>query len=514
MSAGALSNYYRAWQTTPYLRRARHTTVLASLLLSLLAVLLDGSPNNDAYTYVRTAEIALEAGAHAAYQHYQWANLPLLMAVVHRVTGLDLFTTAWLINAALFALLSVSFVNLVAAMTASRRVVGLAVVCILVYPHLNEFRSLIVRDVGFLAFSLIAVLQLLRYQQWLRIRYAAGFVLACMLASLFRPEALVLMLLTPACLLLDQRHELGTRCRIWLRLIGLALMLLVALTTAFAISGVDFTTQLQIFFEIYQPFLSNLGELFGNVDPRLEEAVFGSYAAQFVSDYSHLFLLAGLTALMLACIADSVGLAVGPLLLYGLLQRYLRLPEDASRVIHSWILVSLLILLSFTLLTRFITTRYTLLLCILLLVYVPFIIDRGWSLAAARDKRRRFTAIMSVLLIYSVLDAHISFGPSKQHLIDGTQWITDHIRESAPLLTNNYYIAYHSGRIVAYDEIQRDLSAEAIRYAPVGTIIAVEPRRSFDAALTTEITRGALKQIHHVPARRGADLFVYEKLQP
>lgn len=514
MSAGTLSSYHLAWHTTPYLRRACQVTAVASLLLSFLAVLLDGSPNNDAYTYVRTAEIALQAGPLAAYQHYQWANLPLLMAAVHRVTGLDLFTAAWLINAALFALLSVSFVNLVAAMTASRRVVWLAVVCILAYPHLNEFRSLIVRDIGFLAFSLVAVLQLLRYQQWLRIRYAAGFVVACMLASLFRPEALLLMLMTPACLLLDGRHELGTRCRIWLRLTGLALTLLVALTIAFALSGIDFPAQLQIFFEIYQPFLGNLGELFGNVDPQLEAAVFGSYAAQFVGDYSHLFMLAGLTAVLVACIVDSLGLAVAPVLFYGLVRRYLRLPEDASRVLISWIVVSVLILLAFTLLTRFITTRYTLLLGILLLVYVPFIIDRIWSVAAARDRRGRFAVIMGLLLTYSVLDAHISFGPSKQHLVDGTRWITDHIRESAPLLTNDYYIAYHTGRVAAYDRTQRDLPADAIRYAPVGTIIAVLPRRSFDAALTAEIQRGALRQIYHAPARRGADLFIYEKLQP
>src|SRR5690554_229753 len=213
MSTAALSNYYVAWQSTPYLRRVRQATVLASVLLSLLAVLLDGSPNNDAYTYVRAAEIALDSGIPAAYQHYQWAHLSILLAGIHRVTGIDFFVAAWLFNAALFALLSVSFVNLVAAMTASRRVLWLAALCVLAYPHLNEFRSLIVRDIGFLAFSLIAVLQLLRYQQWLRIRYAAGFIAACLLASLFRPEALVLMLFTPACLLFDRRHELGTRDR-------------------------------------------------------------------------------------------------------------------------------------------------------------------------------------------------------------------------------------------------------------------------------------------------------------
>lgn len=514
MNAGMLSSYYLAWQATPGLRRARQTTVIVSLLLSALAVLLDGLPNNDAYTYVRTAEIALESGALAAYQHYQWAHYPLLLAGIHQITGIDLFTVAWLLNAALFALLSVSFVNLVAAMTASRRVVWLAVLCVLTYPHLNEFRSLIIRDIGFLAFSLIALLQLVRYQQWLRIRYAAGFTAACMAATLFRPEALLLMWLTPTCILFDKRHVLGTRCRIWLRLIVLAIGVPAILTIAVAASGLDFAAQLQTFLQSYQPFLANLGALFGNVDPQLEEAIFGTYAAQFVGDYSHLFMAFGLAAMLLACLVDSLGLAVAPLLIFGFVKRYLRLPADAARTIISWLLVSFLILLGFTLLTRFITTRYTLLCGVLLLLYVPFIIDRAWSAAAARGRLKRFATVMLLLGTYAVLDAHISFGPPKRHLVDATQWINAHIRESTEFVTNNYYIAYHSGRVPAYDEIRRDLTPGDIRNAPLGTVFAVEPRRSFETVLEAEAARGALRQLHRANAPRGRDLIIYEKMQP
>lgn len=514
MSASSLTSYYLGWQSTPYLRRVRLATATASLLLSVLALLLNDLPNNDAYTYVRAAELALESGLAAAYQHYQWAHLSVLMAGFQRFAGLDLFAAAWLINALLFALLSVAFVNLVAALTASRRVVWLAALCVLVYPHLNEFRSLIVRDTGFLAFSLVAVLQLVRYQQWLRIRYAAGFIAACLAASLFRPEALVFMLLTPAALLLDTRHELGTRCRIWLRLVGLALVLLITLAAAFALSGIDFAAQLHVFLEVYQPFLNNVVQLFSNVPADLETAVFGTYAAQFVGDYSHLFLLAGLAALVIACVVDSLGLAAAPLLLYGLLRRHLRLPGDAQRVILAWIAVSVLILLTFTLLTRFITTRYTLLLALLLLIYAPFVIDRAWSQAVARGRRRRFAVIMGLLLTYSVLDAHVSFGPPKQHLVDGTQWLVANTRETAPLLTNEMYIAYQSGRVTDYDRVQREMPADALLHATPGTIIAVLPRRSFAAVLESEVRRGALRRLHHEPAARGADLYIYEKLAP
>ncbi|HBP99308.1 MAG TPA: hypothetical protein DD672_02370, partial [Gammaproteobacteria bacterium] len=51
----------------------RLLTVLASLALSGFAVAFASLPNDDAYTYIRTAEIFLEHGVGAAISHYTWA---------------------------------------------------------------------------------------------------------------------------------------------------------------------------------------------------------------------------------------------------------------------------------------------------------------------------------------------------------------------------------------------------------------------------------------------------------
>jgi hypothetical protein len=76
----------RRWQLVGDIRFIRLLAVLASLMLSLLAVLLNELPNTDAYTYVKAAELALQNGPAAAFAHYQWAHLPLLMAALHMLT--------------------------------------------------------------------------------------------------------------------------------------------------------------------------------------------------------------------------------------------------------------------------------------------------------------------------------------------------------------------------------------------------------------------------------------------
>ena len=72
--------------------------VLISLLGSYFTILNPGLPNDDAYSYIRIAEIALNEGINASWQYYSWASYPLLIAFVSNL-GTDLITAAHIVNA-------------------------------------------------------------------------------------------------------------------------------------------------------------------------------------------------------------------------------------------------------------------------------------------------------------------------------------------------------------------------------------------------------------------------------
>jgi hypothetical protein len=486
-------------------------TLIASLLLSLLAIWLHEHPNNDTYTYIRTADLALKHGLASAYAHYEWAHFSVLIGALHKVSGLSLLNAAYVINASLFALVCTSFVSLVANFTQSNRAVWIAAATILVYPHLNEFRPYIIRDIGFLAFMLISFLQLLHYNRTLKLRYSLTFIAATLIATLFRPEALLFLPLAPTALLFNKAHPVSGRRRAWLALQGFTVLLVAVASTLFALGTIDLGEQLQRYSAIYSPFLPNLQQLTGVNTIELNNALFGDYASQFVGNYTGWFLLAGLFALLIACIIDSLGLAVAPLLLFGLWRRHINIPNHANAVFMTYLLVSALILLAFVMLTRFITTRYTLLLCTLLLVMLPLIIDRVWSLAAANARLLRFGIFMSVVAVYATLDAHVSFGASKRHLDLATSWIVQYTRQSAPLLTNEFFIAYQSGRVINYDLTQRIISADTIQASAPGTIVAITPRGNLLEYFEQAVQEGELRLLQRFSAARGADLWVFEK---
>ena len=163
----------------------RISAVVVSLLISLITILFPDTPNDDAYVYIKTAEIFLAEGPLAAFKNYAWASYSILTAFFSQL-GFSLFTAAFVINALFYALLVHSFLSIVKLIDDSRQVMLLAALCILLYPQLNEYRYLVIRDVGFWALSLFSLWQLLLYDMNRAIVHAITFSLALMIAATFR----------------------------------------------------------------------------------------------------------------------------------------------------------------------------------------------------------------------------------------------------------------------------------------------------------------------------------------
>ncbi len=68
----------------------------ASLLISLFTIVFPKTLNDDAYIYIRTAEIFLTDGLNAAFQHYAWASYSLMIALISQL-GFSMFTSARII---------------------------------------------------------------------------------------------------------------------------------------------------------------------------------------------------------------------------------------------------------------------------------------------------------------------------------------------------------------------------------------------------------------------------------
>ncbi len=447
--------------------------VIASLLLSFLNTLLNPIPNADAFEYVRTAEIFLNEGLAAAYAYQPSATYAVLFGSLHQLTGLDLFAAAQVINALLFALLVYAFISLAREVRASERVTLLAAITILIFPQLNEYRYLLIRDIGFIALLLLGMLFLIRYGKRQHWQDAALFVVSTAAAVLFRSEALVYLPLAPLALLGNRELTVRARVLAVVKIEAISLVLGILGVLALLLVDMNVLRLVQRAAAVYLPFVQDAWTALSAASSPLSTAVFGEYASDFSGQYIVLFMTAGLAAILVLKLIFGFGVPALLVLAYGLRQRSGELGSPVMRVVLSYALIAFIILLGFLMLTRFMSTRYTLLFCTLLMLMVPLVVDSALAQARTEAATRVMRGMLGFLALYCAIDAHISFGHSKDFLQQASTWLRDNTEENALVITNSNYVAYHSGRVEEYDMVGRYIDMQTLVNAPYDSLLAL-----------------------------------------
>jgi hypothetical protein len=488
----------------------RWIAVAASLLLSVFTLLFQEIPNADAYTYARTAEIFLNEGFGAAYQHYSWASYSILIGIISSI-GIDVFSAGLLLNGILYAILIYAFLSIVKEIDDSKPLLIVAAICILVYPQLNEYRDSLIRDVGFWALSLAALWQYLLYAKTHALLSAVLFCVCLLLAAAFRAEALTYLLITPLALLFDRRLETQLRNTLLVRIYAVVISLSLGLLLLLMLVGLNVAQLLVEFTSIYEPFLSGNFTLNEEERALLGSLLFKDYAATFSAEYIELFLLAGMISIMFANLLTGIGGPYLLVLIVGLFRNQLRLQRKIVIPAAFYLSANFLILLSFLIVTRYLSSRYAMLMCILLVLFVPSIILYFLE-NAKRINRTKATYIVAIFFTYCAIDSFYSFGESKSYVAESIEWISENTVESAGLVTNNHAIAYYSGKVEDYDLVQRNLTEQEILNSEPGDTIAAELTFETRMLLESEAIADKLRLIASFPSETNQRISLFERI--
>ncbi len=474
-------------QSSWLLSHPRLLAAVASLLAAALVFVQGEAVNNDAYTYVRVAELFLHDGVGAAFAHYPWASYSALLA--HFVLlDIDLFSAGLLLNAFFYALSAVAFVGLCSALSSKwpererNRALLFAVAVICVYPQLNEYRSMLLRDVGFWAFTLLALQQLITLSRlhvglayW---RCVVAFVLFLGAALLFRAEAIIYLLCSPVLLLALRDSEGKPRYADAGRLAGFIAATGLAVAVIAVLAGLDIGGAFARFIANYQPFIDALFN--GDTAQRsaLNASVLADHALLFSQSDS--LILRGVGAVY--SLGHAVVAAISLPFFFALTAAYLlrrrteqahiNTSRDARILILGYALVNLAILCGFALVTRFVSGRYVMLLGLLVVLWLPLVLAR-WQSERASGLSRSFFALF---FIYCAVDSFISFGRDKAYLSSAEAWVSQYGSEypSTMLISNSRRLAYASDLVEDYDLVPSIIADSDLSSAPAGTLLAIE----------------------------------------
>lgn len=486
----------------------RTLAVLMSLALSAWHVLTNPIPNSDAFDYVRAAGVYLDSGVSAAFDWYPSATYPVLMGILHQVSGINLFVAGQVINAIFYALIVYAFISIALETRNTRRIALIAAAIILVFPTFNEYRYYLIRDIGFLAFMLLAALQLTRYSKQAENTKAIAYIFLVLAAALFRSEALVYLPLAPLALLGRTQNHWQAFIKLESFLLGIGVLMLVLL---FALN-IDVFGILQRVLTVYWPFLRDAVIALSDKDSALSVAVFGDYASNFSGEYIGLFMFAGLSAVLLAQLLKGFGVPVLLVLFYGVSQHRREFAQPITRTAIVYAVISFMIVLTFLALTRFISTRYTLLFSLSLLVVLPLVIDNALMQIEQMQRKNLANGFLVFLLLFSAIDAHISFGDSRDSLQDASDWLVANTQAGDAVFTNSDYIAYHSGRVENYDKISRYMAENTIENTPYGTIMVIMTSNSINTLIQHSVEFQQVEALAAFPDNEDPEVLIYRRL--
>jgi len=428
---------------------------LLGLMLSLWKIHGTAQINHDAVYYL----LALQGDAASIEQIGNWLFYSYLTKGISLALGLEPEHAAWLLNILLDTLLVLAFIRLVETLGGNRSTLLWAALLVLSLPYLNDNRAEIIRDHGYWAFTLVAMIAYLHLFRKFSWKHLLLWNLAMLIATLFRVEGAVFLAIMPLGLLLNTEHSLQQR----LRYAALALLPTVAIALAFALMMV-FSTSFQNRLVETVTKAGSLLSIFTEIIPGKASLLQGGVLPQFSQSTAEITIYLGVIYSIVKDLVSSLSWLYFGILV---LRRWFpapRLSAEAHTVISFYAAISILILFLHGAQHFIMVSRYTMSLALVLLVVVAFSMEELQRKVQENPTLKPRLAVIAICIALLFADSLISSAKPKVYILDAARWVRENLPDGARVLTD-----YHAERVGYYSNKNNDKHYVFLRYQPATT---------------------------------------------
>lgn len=418
------------------------TAAIVSIILSFWASISGTIINPDAVCYLQGAQsipMGLNFVTHLCDQS-KWPFYSILIYGVASVTKLSYVNAAFVLNG-LFTLISViTFISILRVLRATPRILWLGALVILLAHEFNAVREYIIRDHGFWAFYLVSIFMLLRFFDTKRWMYALGWSASLIIATLFRIEGLIFLLLMPFTAWFLSGQLFRARLHAFLKLNTITILGFVGVCAWLALHPQKTLENLGRLNEIQFQILHGLSFIKQNYQ-RGADALAQHVLSQYSAHDAKFIMLLMLMVWYVVSVVENLSFIYMALVVYAWCRRLLLLQRSAQLVLWGYVLINLLVTTAFLAENMFLSKRYLLALSITLMLWVPFALDN----LVQQWRQRKWPALIALLLIViCAVGGIFRCGYSKQYIQEAGQWINIHVPQNASVYSNDYQVMYYS----------------------------------------------------------------------
>lgn len=423
--------------------------LIAMLIAAQMQYIQHGWINPDSVLYFEAARLFSLGQWKEALQVWNWPLYPICIAAVHKITSLNIHTSAQVLNMLFFGLAAFSFTYII-RLCGGRQLTMAAGALILFSSQyiVGDVLEMLMRDEGFWAFYLTGLVFFVRFYQQLRFRDALLWQLCAITATLFRIEAITYLVLLPTLFLFSCNISFRERIRYLLVSHALNIFLSLALIPAIALHG---DLSMKNFGRLQEVFTLNLFDeltrkLFTNAAV-MSELVLGKYLEEFAIPG----LVLTFIYVMIVKAVSTTGFFNFIMAIFAIKNRNALLESRTFRVLSAVALVSVINMALIITKVFVLSSRYVVALAFVFMILAAFqftklLVNHISQPTKKPSANKLLTIAMVIFMLLSLIKNILPKAEGYNYMQNAAYWVKSHNTQNKPVFSEESRIRYYMGQ--------------------------------------------------------------------
>jgi hypothetical protein len=232
-----LQNLIKKIETVSKTKLQLTIVFLGILIAAYIQYIQHGWINPDSTIYFESARLFALGEWKAAYEVFQWPVYAFLIAIIHKLTYLNIQTSAQILSIVFFGIATASFIQILNL--ANRKNLVLICGALILFSAqyiVGDVLGMLLRDEGFWAFFLSSLVFFIYYAQTHKIQHALLWQVCIILATLFRVEGISYLIGLPITLFFLNANTKSSRFYIYLKANSLNILIITCIFASILLS--------------------------------------------------------------------------------------------------------------------------------------------------------------------------------------------------------------------------------------------------------------------------------------
>lgn len=421
--------------------------LLAMLLTVQIQYIQHGWINPDSVLYFESARLFANGEWQEGFKVFTWPLYALLIAFIHKVTTLDIQTSAQLLSVIFFGVTTASFMKIIELGGGGKKVMLAGGLILFSSSYLvGDALEMLMRDQGFWAFFLTSLVFFIRFYKTHRYQDAFFWQISAIIATLFRIEGITYLIALPLILFFNHQQSFAISIRNFIKCNFINIISIIIILIAVFILKVIPVDNLGRLNEVFTTnlYVELTNKLFTQ-SAIMSKDVLGSYLEEFAVQG----ILLTFIYVMIAKTISATGLVNVALATFSLRNKKPLLNYEVAFVLKATAVIALINMALIITKVFVLSGRYVLALALILMIFASFYLAellKHLFTQSKTEKKMKWLVVglivfMSLSLVKNILPKRDGYN----YMQDAVAWLNTQNEPKQPVFYDDSRTRYYAG---------------------------------------------------------------------